>query len=380
VSEAMGNIRTVAAFNLREKILERYLAMLGEEGKEERRKSTVTGMAMAYNAAVTYVMFGVVMWFSNFFVSRGLADPGDALQVLFTVLFGASGAAMASQWQADKTKAKTALNHIFSILDRTPEIDAYATSGDVLEEVHGKIEFKHVAFRYPSRPDVAIFEDFDLTIEPNTTVAFCGPSGSGKSTTISLLQRFYNPSSGSVCLDGRDIKTLNLAWLRRQMAFVQQEPVLFVGTVLENIAYGREGATELDCVEAARAANAHGFISAFEAGYHTNVGERGAQLSGGQKQRVAIARSMVRDPAVLLLDEATSALDTESERIVQEALDNLLAQSRRTTLVIAHRLSTIVNSDVICVIYQGKIVEKGTHKELMQIKDGHYKQLAARQQ
>jgi len=380
VSEAMGNIKTVASFDLRKKMLDRYLTLLAVEGKAEQRKSTATGIAQAYSSAITFVMFGAVMWVGNIFVSKGLAAPGDALQVLFTVMFAASGAAMASQWQADKAKAKTALNHIFSTLDRTPQIDAYETCGDQLQDVRGKIEFKHVEFQYPSRPDVVVFKDFDLCIEPNTTVAFCGPSGSGKSTTIALLQRFYNPSSGSVCLDGHDIRSLNLSWLRNQMALVQQEPVLFAGTILQNIAYGREGASDLDCVDAARAANAHEFITGFKDGYSTDVGERGAQLSGGQKQRIALARSMVRDPAVLLLDEATSALDTESERIVQEALDRLLAQTRRTTLVIAHRLSTIVNSDVICVIYQGEIVEKGTHNELMQITNGHYKQLASRQQ
>uniref|UniRef100_A0A7S1RE86 ABC transporter domain-containing protein n=1 Tax=Alexandrium catenella TaxID=2925 RepID=A0A7S1RE86_ALECA len=286
---------------------------------------------------------------------------------------------MASQWSSDKAKAQVAVNHLFHTLDRTPLIDAYDESGDRPSFVKGELEFKHVVFSYPSRPDIPIFTDFDLKIESGTTVAFCGPSGSGKSTTIALLQRFYSPDAGSVCLDSRDISTLNLSWLRKQMALVQQEPVLFAGTVLENIAYGREGASKEECQQAAEAANAHNFVSALPDGYATEVGERGAQLSGGQKQRIAIARSMVRDPAVLLLDEATSALDTESERVVQEALDKLLEQSRRTTLVIAHRLSTIVNSDLICVIYQGQIVEKGTHSELMRIPDGHYKKLASRQ-
>jgi ATP-binding cassette subfamily B (MDR/TAP) protein 1 len=207
-----------------------------------------------------------------------------------------------------------------------------------------------------------------------------GPSGSGKSTTIGLLQRFYDPDSGSVCLDGHDLRSLNLAFFRSQMALVQQEPVLFGGSILDNIAYGKEGASREEVEKAARSANAHGFIESFPNGYDTSVGERGAQLSGGQKQRVAIARAMIRDPKVLLLDEATSALDSESERVVQQALDELLAQKGRTTLMIAHRLATVVNSDMICVIYDGRIVEKGVHSELMRIPDGHYKQLAARQQ
>jgi len=379
VSEAMGNIRTVAAFGLRDTMLQRYMALLGTEGALARKQSNATAFAGAYNSGITFLMFGGIIFIANIFISHGWIDPRDVLQVLFPLLFASSGAALASQWQADKAKAQAAVNHVFRTLDRTPAIDAYDESGDKLASVTGEIEFSHVAFRYPSRPDVPVFADFDLKIQPSTTVAFCGPSGSGKSTIISLLQRFYNPDSGSVLLDGHDIRSLNLAWLRRQMALVQQEPVLFAGSIGENIAYGREGATQQECQEAARAANADGFISALPEGYTTEVGERGAQLSGGQKQRIAIARSMVREPAVLLLDEATSALDTESERVVQEALDELLRQSRRTTLVIAHRLSTIVNSDMICVIYEGRIVEKGKHAELLRIPGGQYKKLAERQ-
>jgi len=239
---------------------------------------------------------------------------------------------------------------------------------------------KNVAFKYPARPDVPVFTDFDLVIPANSTVAFVGPSGSGKSTTVALLQRFYDVNSGSVCLDGHDIRGLNLAFLRSQMALVQQEPVLFGGDIHDNIAYGKEGASEEEVMQAAKSANAHNFISEFPSAYKTDVGERGTQMSGGQKQRIAIARAIIRQPKVLLLDEATSALDSESERVVQQALDELLSQKGRTTLMIAHRLATVVNSDLICVIYDGRIVEKGTHSELMRIPDGHYKKLAARQQ
>lgn len=287
---------------------------------------------------------------------------------------------MANQWFADKQKAQSAMRRIFRTLDRAPEIDAFMIDGERLTHVEGTIAFKNVAFRYPARPDVPVFRDFDLVIPANSTVAFVGPSGSGKSTTVALLQRFYDVNSGSVCLDGHDIRGLNLAFLRSQMALVQQEPVLFGGDIHDNIAYGKEGASEEEVIQAAKSANAHNFISEFPSAYKTDVGERGTQMSGGQKQRIAIARAIIRQPKVLLLDEATSALDSESERVVQQALDELLSQKGRTTLMIAHRLATVVNSDLICVIYDGGIVEKGTHAELMRIPDGHYKKLAARQQ
>lgn len=379
VTEAMGNIKTVCAFGLKDKMMERYLGLLSIEYKAELRQSIVTSFANAYNSAFTFVMFGGVVYIGNIFVGKGQTTPNDVIKVLFTVLFTAVGAGAVSQWQADKAKARAAINHIFGTIDREPEIDPYETKGLRLPNVSGRIDFQSVTFNYPTRPDLVIFKDFEISVQPHTTVAFCGHSGSGKSTVIALLQRWYNPVSGSILFDGHNIKDLNLEWLRLQMALVQQEPVLFAGTIMENIAYGKRGATDAECIEAAKSANANGFITGFDNGYRTDVGDRGSQLSGGQKQRVAIARAMVRDPAVLLLDEATSALDHESERIVQAALDDLVSAKRRTTLVIAHRLATIVKSDVICVMHGGRIVEKGTHAELMQISGGHYKQLAARQ-
>jgi len=379
VSEAVGSIRTVASFSLRQQLSERYATLMKIESAEELRKSTLTGFASAYTSGITFVLFGGVILIANIFINQAWILPTAVLKVLFPIMFCASGAAQASQWSGDKAKGQKALNHIFHTLDRTPEIDAYDEGGQKLPAVRGEIVYSHVVFSYPSRPDIPIFTDFDLTIEPNTTVAFVGPSGSGKSTTISLLQRFYNPLEGFVSLDGVDIKQLNIQWLRAQMAFVQQEPILFGGSVLDNIRYGRDNATDDECIAAAKNSNADDFIRSFPEGYRTTVGERGSQLSGGQKQRIAIARSLVRKPAILLLDEATSALDSESEKEVQKAIDDLL-ESQLTTLVVAHRLSTIVNSNMICFIYQGKIVEKGTHKVLMNIDDGHYKKLASRQE
>lgn len=196
-------------------------------------------------------------------------------------------------------------------------------------------------------------------------MALVGSSGSGKSTAIQLVERFYDPDSGTVMLDGVDLRQLNVRWLRQQIGLVGQEPVLFSGTIADNIAYGKPGSTMADVEQAAKMANAYSFIQEFPSKFDTDVGEKGGQLSGGQKQRIAIARAMIKNPAVLLLDEATSALDTESERIVQAALDDLLVTSKRTTIVIAHRLSTIRNADKIAVVDKGKIVEEGTHDELM---------------
>jgi len=236
--------------------------------------------------------------------------------------------------------------------------------------------FQGVHFRYPARPDHPVCQGYNLTVEAGTTVALVGASGSGKSTAIQLVERFYDPDEGVVSLDGQDLKTLNVAWLRQQIGLVGQEPVLFGGTIAENIGYGKAGATRAEIEEAAKMATAHGFIMEFPAGFDTDVGEKGGQLSGGQKQRIAIARAIIKDPSVLLLDEATSALDTESERVVQAALDELLTKHKRTTLVIAHRLSTIRNADKIAVVDAGQIVEEGTHDELMALgPEGRFYQL-----
>eukprot|EP00929_Paragymnodinium_shiwhaense_P085714 TRINITY_DN46138_c0_g1_i1.p1 TRINITY_DN46138_c0_g1~~TRINITY_DN46138_c0_g1_i1.p1 ORF type:complete len:1350 (-),score=293.49 TRINITY_DN46138_c0_g1_i1:173-4222(-) len=385
VSEAVGNMRTVAAFGLEKKMAERYSEVLIKEGQQDRKSSVLTGLASAYTSGITLCLYGGIIFVANIFITKGWMDAQDTFKVLFPMLFMASGLSQASMWLADRAKAQKALRHIFHTIDRVPGIDASSQEGGSLPAVTGRVEFKHVKFHYPTRPEIEIFTDFDLVVEPMKTVAFVGPSGSGKSTTVALLQRFYDPVGGKVLLDGQDIKTLNLAWLRSQMALVQQEPVLFAGTIYDNISYGKlaeanSQTTMEEVMAAARKANAHAFIETFPDGYNTNAGDRGLQLSGGQKQRIAIARSLIRRPAVLLLDEATSALDSESERIVQEALDRLLGGDQRmTTIVIAHRLSTIQNSDLICVIYQGQIVEKGTHSELMAIQGGQYAKLVQRQ-
>lgn len=288
----------------------------------------------------------------------------------------AVGISQSSSLAPDSSKAKTATASIFAILDRISNIDPSDESGMTLEDVKGEIQLKHISFKFPTRPDIQIFQYLSLTISSGKTVALVGESGSGKSTVISLLQRFYDPDSGHITLDGVEIQTLQLKWLRQQMGLVGQQPVLFNDTIRANIAYGKEGrASEAEIVAASELANAHRFISGLQQGYDAVVGERGVQLSGGQKQRVAIARAIVKNPKILLLDEATSALDAESERVVQDALDRVMVQ--RTTVVVAHRLSTIKGADIIAVVKDGVIVEKGKHETLINVKDGFYASLVA---
>ena len=275
------------------------------------------------------------------------------------------------------------------VTDRKPVIESFSESGaKPSRRPLGTIELDDVVFAYPSRPDIQVCNGFNLRIEAGQSCALCGPSGAGKSTIVSLLLRFYDPKSGKVSLDGQNIRQLNVRWLRSQIGYVGQEPVLFYGSIMENIAAGIDdgiqrgmeadglkGMSKRDRVIAAAVlSNAHTFIMGFPEGYETNVGSSGSSMSGGQKQRIAIARALVRRPAVLLLDEATSALDAASERLVQQSIDDLQASKTQTTIIIAHRLSTIRNADKIAVVNGGRVAEEGTHKELL-AKNGLYSEL-----
>ena len=280
---------------------------------------------------------------------------------------------------------------MFETIARKPKIDAYDTNGVVLEDIKGDIELKNVHFRYPARPDVQIFSGFSLYVPSGTTAALVGQSGSGKSTVVSLLERFYDPDVGEVLIDGVNLKNFQVRWIREQIGLVSQEPALFATSIRENIAYGKEGATNEEVTKAIKLANAKKFIDKLPQvfnskiqtltlrqqlllqvaffyqvsqcvlfclqGLETMAGQNGTQLSGGQKQRIAIARAILQNPRILLLDEATSALDAESEHVVQAALEQ--AMSKRTTVVVAHRLTTIRNADTIAVVHEGKIVEQG---------------------
>lgn len=260
--------------------------------------------------------------------------------------------------------------------EATEEIDPVGGDSILLlpQRLRGEVAFENICFRYPARPDVEVLRGITLRAEPGQRIALVGPSGAGKSTLISLLLGFFQPDAGRVLLDDRDVRGIPLYELRRQVAVVPQDVLLFGGTIAENIAYGRPTARDDEVIAAARRANAHDFITAFPEGYRTRVGERGVQLSGGQRQRIAIARALLRDPVVLLLDEATSALDAESEGLVLQALDALM--EGRTSLVVAHRLSTVRRADCIYVIKDGLLVESGTHDELIARPGGAYRALS----
>lgn len=312
---------------------------------------------------ILYTSWGLALWYGAQLSKNEGYSFDHVFKVFLVIISTGFGVAEAMAVAPDFAKGGKAVESVFSILDRKPKIDSDEPESRQVEKLEGLIELKDVTFFYPSRPDVTIFDNFCLKINAGMTVALVGQSGSGKSTIIGLIERFYDPIAGRITVDGIDIKKYNLKSLRKNIGLVQQEPVLFASSIRENILYGNENATESEIIKAATAANAHNFISSLPEGYETFCGERGVQLSGGQKQRIAIARAVLKDPAILLLDEATSALDAESERVVQEALDRLM--QNRTTVVVAHRLSTIRNADSIAVLQEGKIVEQGNHETLM---------------
>ncbi|OMO93900.1 hypothetical protein CCACVL1_06262 [Corchorus capsularis] len=375
-NDAVGSIRTVASFCSEKKVMDLYQDKCKRPMEHGVRIGLVSGSGFGFSFLALYLTNAFCFYIGALLVKRGQATFGEVFKVFFALTISALGVSQTSALAPDTNKAKDSAASIFEILDRRPRIDSSSDSGSTLATVTGNIELEHVSFKYPTRPDIQIFRDMCLSIPSGKTVALVGESGSGKSTVISLIERFYDPDSGRLTLDGMDLKKIKLSWLRQQMGLVSQEPILFNETIRDNIAYGKEGnATEEEITAATNASNAHNFISSLPQGYDTSVGERGVQLSGGQKQRIAIARAILKDPKILLLDEATSALDAESERVVQEALDRVMVN--RTTVVVAHRLSTIKNADIIAVVKNGVVAEKGRHDALMKIADGAYASLVA---
>ncbi|CAK8999496.1 ABC transporter B family member 1 (ABC transporter ABCB.1) [Durusdinium trenchii] len=376
-SETFGNLRTVRAFQSGERLMEKkYCDASDQVYLYGWKRSMIYGAWSGVVGLLFFVAFTVVLRFGAGLVERGEMQSGDLISfVLYTVSLSGSVAMLGSIMPAFSA-AIGATQKIFEITDRIP-----AQSDGLLDPVEckGKLEFEKVCFTYATRPDAMVLKNVSFQAESNQVVALVGQSGSGKTSCVSLLQRLYDCQSGAVKIDGVDVKELKFSYLRRNMAVVSQEPILFAISARENIAFGVEEADQGKLEEAAKLANCHGFISEWEKGYDTLVGERGIQLSGGQKQRVAIARAILANPTILLLDEATSALDAESEGMVQEALEQLMKQREgRTFLVIAHRLSTVKDADVIVVLSSGECVETGTHEELL-AKGSVYKGLVQRQ-
>ena len=372
VEESISSIRNAVAFGTQEKLARQYDVHLTEAEKYGLKVKFAFGFMFGGLFLVIYWNYGLAFWMGSRFLVDGDLQLNDILTIILAIMIGAFSLGNVAPNVQAMTTAISAAGKVFNTIDRVSPLDPASDAGVIPEHVSGALELRNIKHIYPSRPEVTVMSDVSLTIPAGKMTALVGASGSGKSTVVGLVERFYDPVEGEVLLDGQNISTLNLRWLRRQVSLVSQEPTLFGTSIYNNIRHGLIG-TKFDngdvekekelIYNAAKMANAHDFITTLPEGYETNVGERGFLLSGGQKQRIAIARAMVSDPKILLLDEATSALDTKSEGVVQAALET--AAEGRTTITIAHRLSTIRDADNIVVMAEGRIVEQGTHNDLL---------------
>jgi ATP-binding cassette, subfamily B, bacterial MsbA len=363
IEEVVSGIRVVKSFVQTRREETRFGGQVRTMLELSLRRARVLAVFIPTITFLTLAAAAAVLWYGGKQVIDGTVSPGDLFAfVLFAgILIGPFGSA--ARVFAQIKEAQGAMRRVFEILDTTPEVHD-APNAIPMPPIAGHVSVSRVSFAYDPRQPVLIDVSFDT--RPGEVVAFVGPTGSGKTTLVNLLHRFYDPSSGTITIDGHDLRDVRTDSLYRQIALVPQETILFGGTIFDNIRYGREDATEQEVLDASHAANAHEFISLLPDGYQTVVGEKGVNLSGGQRQRIAIARAVLKNPRILMLDEATSALDTESERLVQEALERLMAG--KTTFVVAHRLSTIQRADRILVLNRGRVVEQGDHTSLMEHK------------
>ncbi|MGA9523739.1 MAG: ABC transporter transmembrane domain-containing protein [Myxococcaceae bacterium] len=372
--ETLSGIRTVRVFAAERVESDRYGRAVMGSFELARRRAGISALFMGAASFGAFAAAVVVLWYGGHLVLDGALSVGGLTSFLvYTLLVAFSLGALSELW-ADFNRASGAAERVFELVERTPAIPI--AGGRQLPELRGAVRFERVSFAYPTRKDIPVLQGIDLEVSPGERVALVGPSGAGKSTIAGMITRLYDPDEGVIRVDDAELASLDPSWFRQQVGVVSQEPILFSTSIAENIRYGRPDAADADVEAAARAANAHEFISRFSDGYRTEVGERGVQLSGGQKQRVAIARALLKDPSILVLDEATSALDAESEHLVQEALERLM--EGRTTIVIAHRLSTVVGADRVVVLDGGRIIQSGRHDALVS-QDGLYRRLVERQ-
>jgi ATP-binding cassette, subfamily B, bacterial len=361
--ETLNAIQTVQAFTLEELHGRRYDSAVEESFSTAIKRTRVRAWLIAAAIMMTFGAVTLVLWLGARAVLAGTMTGGDLAKFLsYAIFMGTSVGALAEMW-GELQRAAGAMERTVELLESRPSIVVPINPEPLSRDERGRISFEHLSFNYPSRPETRALDDFHLDIAPGETVAFVGPSGAGKSTTFQLLLRFYDPGAGRILIDGVDIARADPAAVRARIGLVPQETMIFGASARENIRYGRPTASDAEIEAAGRAAAADEFIRKLPQGYDTFLGEKGARLSGGQKQRIAIARAMLKNPPILLLDEATSSLDSESERLVQDALEILMRN--RTTLVIAHRLATAINSDRIVVIERGRIVGTGRHDELL---------------
>ncbi len=379
VEETLQGIVNVKAFANESYELRRYHSGLLGFLEATLRSARLRASFVSF---IVFALFGsivLVLWSGARLLQAGEISFGELTRFILYTTFVAGAMGQFADLYSQIQKAVGSTQRVRELLRENPEVEATLTPppASTLARLRGEVSFEDVHFAYPARPGVEVLQGIQLHAQPGQKIAIVGPSGAGKSTLLSLLLRLHDPTRGRILIDGRDARDYPLTDLRNQLSLVPQEVLLFGGSIADNIAYGRPGASLAEIEQAARLANAHAFIHAFPEGYQTTVGDRGIQLSGGQRQRIAIARAILRNPAILILDEATSSLDSESERLIQQALETLM--QGRTSFIIAHRLATVRNADRILVVDQGRIVESGTHAELNAIEGGVYRHLAALQ-